>query len=220
MGWSTRAGAIAALRSQLQDSASPQRYTDTELGVALDQAVDELSRVRPIMIAVTTTVPADRVIRLDTLITAAVFRNLLSVVNTTLEPDTVIEDWYSFEEGGQHKVLLLSNVPVGDTVALQIQAGYGFALAYASGSTTGTLDTNIPGMWRDRVLQGAEAFALDLYGAREVGRANIAPAVAQQTARVAQVKRREFDDWLRSLPFVKAASQTVVWGLSDVEFRL
>ncbi|MEA2722610.1 MAG: hypothetical protein QOH59_381, partial [Gemmatimonadales bacterium] len=32
MGWNTRTAAITELRVQMQDAASPQRYTDAELG--------------------------------------------------------------------------------------------------------------------------------------------------------------------------------------------
>jgi hypothetical protein len=58
MTWSTRTAAITALRTRMQDDAAPQHYTDAELGIAFDQA-------QPILTTLTTTVPANRLIRLN-----------------------------------------------------------------------------------------------------------------------------------------------------------
>src|SRR5687768_10843438 len=48
MSWATRNGALAALRTRMQDDGSPQRYTEIEVGIALDHAVEELSSARPL----------------------------------------------------------------------------------------------------------------------------------------------------------------------------
>lgn len=223
MAWSTRTAAITDLRVQMQDSTAPQRYTDAELGVGIDQAVEQLSLARPFVFTPSATVPADRIIRLDTLITGAVYRELVGVFNITNEASgtlrEALEGWSTFELTSQHKVILPSTVTVGNTVELSIRGGFGFSVPFTSGATSGTADTNIPPEWRDRILSGAEGYVLDLYGARGVGRTNVAPAVQQQTARAAQVKLRDFAQWIAALPFRHAGRQVVEWGLSAVNER-
>lgn len=217
MAWSTRTAAIAELRVQMQDAASPQRYTDAELGAGLDSAVEALSALRPFILVVNAVVPSDRIVRLDNLVTGVVYKSLVSIVNISSVPPEVVVSSSYFEASAQHKLLLAAAVPVGDTVALTIRGGYGFAVAFVSGSTSGVADTNIPPEWRDRLLQGAEGYVLDLYGAREVGRSNVAPAVQQQTARAAQLKLRDFAQWLNALPYRDAGRQVVEWGLATVD---
>ena len=219
MAWSTRVAAIAALRTQMQDATAPQRYTDTELGMAVDQAVEQLSLARPFVFVVRATVPADWLIRLDSLISGAVYRDLVGVVDTAEEPYVVVEGWSTFELAAEHKVILPPSVAVGNTVELTIRGGYGFGVPFVSGATSGTADTNIPPEWRERVLSGAEGYVLDLYGARSVGRTNVSPAMQQQSARAAQVKLREFNQWIAALPFRHAGRQLVAWGLQAVDER-
>lgn len=223
MAWSTRAAALIDLRVQMQDAAAPQRYTDAELGAGFDQAVEQLSLARPFVFIVEATVPADRIIRLDTLITGAVYRELVGVFDSTNEASgtvrSAVEGWSTFEQTAQHKVILPATVTVGDTVELQIRGGYGFSVAFTSGATSGTADTNIPPEWRDRILSGAEGYVLDLYGARGVGRTNVSPAMQQQSARAAQVKLRDFGQWITALPYRHAGRQVVAWGLTSADQR-
>lgn len=223
MAWSTRTTAITELRVQMQDSDVPQRYTDAELGVAVDQAIELVSLARPFLFMVEATVPSDWIIRLDNLITGATYRDLISVFNITDEDDgtlrSTVEGWSTFELTSQHKVILPSSVTVGDSIELTIRGGYGFSVAFTSGTTSGTADTNIPPEWRDRILSGAEGYVLDLYGARGVGRTNVSPAMQQQSARAAQVKLRDFAQWITALPFRHAGRQFVEWGLTAINAR-
>src|SRR5687768_5992379 len=110
MAWSTRVAAIADLRVQMQDSASPQRYTDAELGAGVDQAIEQLSLARPFVFVVEADVPGDWIIRLDNRITGATYRDLVSVFNITDEDDgetrEAVEGWSTFELSSQHKVII------------------------------------------------------------------------------------------------------------------
>jgi hypothetical protein len=196
--WSTRTQAIAALRVQVQDEGATQRYTDAELGRALDEAIAELSMARPILILIQATLDAGRTVRL---------------VDTTDGGTLPYLPWMYWEQAGQ-QVVAMPSLPVGSTVAIGVRGGYGFTLPTLD---SGTLDTNIPPAWREAVIAGAQGFALDLYGAREVGRTNIAPAVAQQTARAASVKLRDYRQWLRTLPVSAPQHHEVAWGLSGAD---
>ena len=211
--WSTRAGAVGALRTRMQDDAAPYRYSETELGLALDQAIDDLSAARPLMQTVHATTPADGKVRIDNLLSGVTFGALLAVIDTRGDMGTPLYGWSYYEAGGQHYALLPSAVAVGTPLALQVRGGYGFGF-----DVLGTLvDTNIPREWRGLVLQGAEAHALMLYGKREIRRANVAPAMAQQTARAAQLLLRDFRQGLHSLPQVEAMRHLVVWGLATAD---
>ena len=221
MAWSTRKAAILELRTQMQDTGADQRYTDTELGAAVDAAVEDVSGARPFLFQPEVAVPADWLIRVDELITGGLYRDVVAVVwiVSADEPYTVVEDWSTFEEASEHYLIVPSSVMVGETLVVTIRAGYGFSVPYVAGASSGTADTNIPPEWRGHILQGAEGYALDIYGAREVGRFNVSPAMQQQTARAAQLKLRDFHQWLAALPYRHAGRQVVAWGLTAVDTR-
>lgn len=212
--WSTRSGAIAALRTRMQDDAAPFRFSDAELELALDQAVDDLSAARPLMQTVSATAPAGGPLRIDDLLSGVTFGALLAVLDLRSGAEAPVYGWSYYEAGGQHYVLLPAIGLSGALLALQVRGGYGFALDVLGM----TVDTNIPREWRGLVLQGAEAHALELYGKREVGRTNVPPAVAQQTARAAQTLLRAFRQGLQALPQVEAMRHLVVWGLPDAAY--
>ncbi len=221
MTWTTRTQGIAELRTQMQDPAGAgQRYGDAELGSALDEAVAELSAARPILSVVSAVVDSSLVVRLDGQIGLAGFGGVVSVVRVTGTAASVpVTSWQYFEAGGQHKVALPATLASGDTVEITVRGGYGFALSSTIGGALVAAETNIPVEWREKVLQGAQGYVLELYGAREVGRVNVSPAMQQQTARAAQVKLRDFRQWLQSLPFADQEHQVVEWGLSAVDER-
>ena len=218
-GWSTRARALAALRTQIQDDGGTQRYSDAELGAGLDEALAELNQTRPILQTLSAAVGSDRVVRLDSGIVVGTFGGVVSVINTMVEPHTPIYGWYYFEAGGQHKILLPPDVAIGTVVDVHVRAGYGFAFMATINGSHVSIDTNIPVEWREKVIEGAQGYVLELYGAREVGRTNVAPAMMQQTARAAAVKLRDFRQWLAALPFADAGRQVVTWGLAAVDAR-
>ena len=220
MTWSTRAGAGAALRTQMQDDAAPQRYTDAELGIAFDQAVAELSKARPILTTLLATVPANRLLRLDDQIGASLFGAVVYVRDvTTAGQEVMVTGWQYYEQGGAHNVLLPAEMTVGNRVEICVRGGFGFGIVVTMGGANVTVDTNIPAEWRELLIDGAEGYALQLYGKREVGRTNVAPAVAQQTARAAAVILREFKQALDALPFAEPMRQVVTWGLAAVDTR-
>ena len=218
--WTTRTDAIAALRTQLQDAAGlDQRYSDAELESALHEAIAELGTARPILVTVEATLEATLLLRLDEQIGLALFGGVVSVVNVTDGTRPVaVSGWQYFEAAGQH-MLLLPGMASGDRVAVTVRGGYGFGIAATIGGAPVTADTNIPAEWREQVLSGAQGYALELYGAREVGRVNVSPAMQQQTARAAQVKLRDYRHWLQSLPFADPMRQVVRWGIDDGNFE-
>ncbi len=221
MTWTTRTQGIGELRTQMQDPVGAgQRYGDAELGSALDEAVAELSAARPILTVVSAVVDSTLAVRLDTQIGLAGFGGVVSVVRVSDAAAPVpVAGWQYFETGGQHKVALPATLVTGDRVEITVRGGYGFALSGTVGGVAVAADTNIPVEWREKVLQGAQGYVLELYGAREVGRVNVSPAMQQQTARAAQVKLRDFRQWLQSLPFADAMRQVVTWGLDGVDGR-
>ena len=217
--WSTRAAAIAELRTQLQDEDQPQRYTDAELGKGLDEALAELSALRPILTTVETILDTTLVVRLDNQIGLSTFGGIAWILEVTdSAAPAPVEGYYLYEQSGQHKVALPQK-EAGDRLAIGVRGGYGFALSATVGGSSASADTNIPAEWREKVIQGAQGYVLELYGAREVGRRNVAPAMAQQTARAATVKLREFRQWIAALPFGGAGRQVVEWGLAAVDAR-
>ena len=221
MAWSTRVAAILELRTQMQDTGADQRYTDAELGAAVDAAIEDVSGARPFVVQAEVAVPADWLIRVDELITGALYRDVVAVVWIVAadESYSIVEGYTTFEEGGEHWLIVPPSVTVGGTLVITLRGGYGFVVPYVSGASFGTADTNIPPEWRGHILTGAEGYALDLYGAREVGRFNVSPAMQQQTARAAQVKLRDFHQWIAALPFRHAGRQVIEWGLSAVDGR-
>ena len=215
--WSTKAQAIVELRTQMQDDGEHQRYTDSELVKALDEAISELSAARPIVKTIEATLGSSLAVRLDNQIGAMVFGKVVSVLDVTDAGDQVaVHGWQYYETGGQHWLLLPDNAS-GDVVEIQVRGGYGFGIAITVGGSAVTVDCNIPYEWREKVVQGAQGYVLELYGAREVGRTNVAPAVAQQTARAASVKLRDYRQWITSLPYADEGSQFVTWGLSAAD---
>ena len=219
MTWSTRAAAVAELRTQMQDDAAPQRYTDAELGIAFDQAVAELGKARPILTTLLSTMPADRLIRLDDQVGASLFGAVVYVRDvTTAGQEVMVTGWQYYEQGSAHNVLLPAAVAVGNRVEICVRGGFGFGIVVTIGGNV-TIDTNIPAEWRELLIDGAEGYALQLYGKREVGRTNVAPAVAQQTARAATVILREFKQALDALPYAEPMRQVVTWGLTDVDTK-
>ncbi len=220
MTWSTRTVALAALRTQMQDDGAPQRYSDAELGIALDQAVAALSEARPLVATVLVTVPANHAVRLDTELTAALFGSIVLVRDVTAaNAIESVAGWSYYEAQGGHYVLLPSSLPAGNTVEVVVRGGYGFDLSATIGGAATAIDTNVPVEWRELLLDGAEGFALELYGKREVGRTNVPPAVAQQTARAAAVLLRDFRQRLLALPFADVQRQIVAWNLQAVDGR-
>ena len=214
--WSTYLEAVAELRTQLQDDGTTPRYADAELGKALAMAVAELGGARPLLILVHQTVGQTRMLRLDDKIGAAVFGSVVSVLDLTdLAMPRPIVTWQYYEQAGQH-MIFLPTLDVGTNVAITVRGGYGWGLVLPD---AGTLDTNIPMDWRSALIGGAQGYALELYGAREIGRTNVSPAMAQQTARAAAVKLRDFRQWLAALPYADTMHQFVTWGLDTVDSR-
>ena len=130
-----------------------------------------------------------------------------------------VHGWQYYEAAGEHKVQLPAMLATGDEVEIRVRGGYGFSITATLGGASVMIDTNIPIEWREKVVQGAQGYVLELYGAREVGRSNIAPAVAQQTARAAAVKLRDFRQWLAALPYADEMRAFVAWGLQAVDER-
>ena len=216
MTWATHTEAVAALRTLLQDDGTAQRYTDAELAVALRKAVADLSAVRPVLVLVQTVVDSPRMVRLDDKLGATVFGSIVSVLDMTdVSRPRPVFSWQYYEASGQHRVSL-PNVDIGTSVAITVRGGYGFGIVLPDATT---LDTNVPVGWRESLTAGAQGYALELYGAREVGRTNVAPAMAQQTARAAVVKLREFRQWLTVLPQAYQEHEQANWGLRDVDQR-
>ncbi len=150
--WTTRTAGIAALRTQMQDAAAPQRYSDVELGEALDEAIALVSSERPIISVVSATLDASRVVRLDNAIGAIGVRRgrrcrRLPRVRRSL-------GWYYFEQASQQKVLIPATLAAGATVTITVRGGYGFGVSLTTGSGTVVTDTNIPAAWRDALLAG------------------------------------------------------------------
>jgi hypothetical protein len=207
----------------MQDDAvggsSGPRYTDTELGIAFDRALQVLGEARPVLTTLLASVPASRSIRLDTLLAGCLFGSIVLVRDVTAESaaETVV-GWSYYEAGGEHYLLLPWSLAVGATVEILVRGGYGFGLNVILGGVPATIDNNVPVEWRELLLDGAEGFALELYGQREVGRANIPPAVAQQNARAAAVKLRDFRQALAHLPFADAQRAIVTWSLDEGKF--
>ena len=218
MTWSTRAAAIAALRTRMQDEDVPRRYTETELGIAVDQAVAEIGRANPILATVDATVPPDRLIRLDGAIGAATFGAVVYARDITQRgAESMVIGWQYYERDGAHHIIIPAAIPVGGRVEVVVHGGYGFAIATALGGATVVIDTNIPAEWRELTLDGAEGFLLELYGKREIGRANVPAAMAQQSARAAAVKLRDFRQALANLPPREPRREIVTWGLADID---
>src|ERR687885_1700431 len=150
MTWSTRTAAVAARRTQMQDDAVPQRSTDAELGIAFDQALAELGKARPILTTLTATVPANRLIRLDDQIGAALFGSVVYVRDvTTAGTEAMVSGWQYYEASGAHNLLLPASLAVGNTVEVCVRAIYGFGIVVAVGGSPVTIDSNIPAEWRE-----------------------------------------------------------------------
>ena len=183
MTWSTRTAAIAALRTQMQDDATPQRSTDAELGIAFDQALAELGKARPILTTIIATVPTNRLIRLDDQIGASLFGSVVYVRDVTIPGEEMaIGGWQYYEASGGHYRLLPPGLTAGDVVEVCVRGVYGFGVVVSVGGSPVVIDSNIPSEWRELLLGSAEGYTLELFGKREVGRSNVAPAVAQQSA--------------------------------------
>jgi hypothetical protein len=165
-------------------------------------------------------VPANRLIRLDDQIGASLFGAVVYVRDvTTAGQEVMVTGWQYYEQGSAHNLVLPMAVAVGNRVEICVRGGFGFGIVVTIGGANVTVDTNIPAEWRELLIDGAEGYALQLYGKREVGRTNVAPAVAQQTARAAAVILREFKQALDALPYAESMRQVVTWGLAAVDTR-
>ena len=203
--YTTLAGAIGQLRIDLNDPFDPanSRYADDELTRALERALDDYTRIAP---------------RVQFGLSVAVVGSLFDVATVTLNPLGVqrIEDAVTamplpFERYLHTPTSYMVRFvpPIADGTQLRVWA-------FASHIFDG-LNCTIHFAHRETLLVGAQGYALQGLSTRSVGRANVPPAVQQQSARESAVRLRDFASRLQNLMSDTPSSVQVPWGLTAAD---